>query len=199
MESSQHPDGSRLEPRVDLERLLKLRLIVARHGEMDGASWWNTTGILGRHGALALKRGFPFTHHFAQARVAFAVARHRCHELFDPPGCMTLWNLPAAIEDQFDAHWQDWLDQGERWSPIFAQVAAARSDDLLAKLAEAGLLEPRHLDAAVQLRRSAEGRSVPLPGVHQPTDDVIALLAAGFAKGEQGRPAIPYARLEDCA
>ncbi|MFZ0788500.1 MAG: BrxE family protein [Chromatiaceae bacterium] len=86
---------------IDLERLLKLRLAVARHGEMDAAAWWNTKGILGRHGALALRRGFPSTHHFAQARIAFAVARSRCHELFDPPGCMTLWNLPAEVEDQF--------------------------------------------------------------------------------------------------
>ena len=86
---------------VDLQRLLKLRLIVARHGEMGVADWWNTKGILGRHGALALKRGFPSTHYFAQARIAFAVTRSRCHELFDPPGCMTLWSLPAEVEDQF--------------------------------------------------------------------------------------------------
>lgn len=35
---------------VDLNRLLKLRLIVARHGEMDGARWWNTNGVLGSKG-----------------------------------------------------------------------------------------------------------------------------------------------------
>ena len=34
---------------VDLDRLLKLRLIVARFGEMDIAKWWNTKGQLG-HG-----------------------------------------------------------------------------------------------------------------------------------------------------
>ena len=96
---------------IDFERLFKLRLVVARHGEMDAAAWWNIRGILGRHGALALKRGFPSTHYFAQARIAFAVARSRCHELFDPPGCMTLWHLPAEVEDRFDEHWQDWLEQ----------------------------------------------------------------------------------------
>jgi hypothetical protein len=197
MDASVNQDASKIDPRVDLERLLKLRLIVARHGEMDGAGWWNTNGILGRHGALALKRGFPSTHHFAQARIAFAVARSRCHELFDPPGCMTLWNLPARIEDQFEEHWQDCLDQGERWSPFFAHLAGADRNDLLVALAEASLLDQRHLDAVGQLRRSAEGRSVPLPGIHQPNDEIITLLAAGFVRGEQGRPAIPYARLED--
>ncbi len=53
---------------IDLERLLKLRLAIARFGEMDLARWWNTKGQLGRLGATALRRGFPRTHHFAQAR-----------------------------------------------------------------------------------------------------------------------------------
>jgi hypothetical protein len=182
---------------MDLDRLLKLRLAVARHGEMDAAGWWNTKGILGRHGSLALKRGFPSTHYFAQARIAFAVARSRCHELFDPPGCMTLWNLPAEVEDQFEERWQAWLDQGEQWSPFFQKLATPASRDLLTELSDLGLVEQAHLDAVGKLRRSAEGRSVPLPGTHRPNDEIITLLAAGFARGEQGSPAIPYARLED--
>ena len=96
--------------RIDFERLLKLRLAVARHGEMDAARWWNTNGILGRRGSMVLKRGFPSTHYYAQARIAFAVARSRCHELFDPPGCMTLWSLPADIEDH--QYWSFAKDRG---------------------------------------------------------------------------------------
>ncbi len=183
--------------RIDLERLLKLRLAVARYGEMDAAAWWNTKGILSRHGSLVLKRGFPSTHYFAQARIAFAVACSRCHELFDPPGCMTLWNLPAEVEDQFEEHWQGWLDQGESWTPFFEKLAAAGGGDLLAELSDFGLVDQTHLDAVGKLRRSAEGRSVPLPGTHQPNNEIITLLAAGFARGEKGSPAIPYARMED--
>lgn len=41
---------------IDLDLLLKLRLTVARFGEMDLAKWWNTKGQLGRVGALALPR-----------------------------------------------------------------------------------------------------------------------------------------------
>ena len=182
---------------MDIERLLKLRLSVARHGEMDAAGWWNTNGILGRHGSLVLKRGFPSTHYFAQARVAFAVARSRCHELFDPPRRMTLWNLPAEVEDQFEEHWQDWLDQTDQWAPFFEQLAAAGSGDLLTALSDFGLVGDSHVAAVGRLRRSAEGRSVPLPGTHQPNDEIVTLLAAGFARGERGNPAIPYARLED--
>ena len=53
---------------MDLGWLLRLRLIVARCGEMDAQCWWNTEGQLGPYGAKVLKRGFPRTHHFAQAR-----------------------------------------------------------------------------------------------------------------------------------
>jgi hypothetical protein len=76
-------------------------------------------------------------------------------------------------------------------------LAGAGSNDLLVALSEAGLVDQRHRDAVGQLRRSAEGRSVPLPGAHEPNDEIITLLSAGFAKGEQGHPAIPYARLEE--
>jgi len=44
------------EPRLDLDRLLKLRLVVARFGEMDHACWWNTKGQLGRLGAARQAR-----------------------------------------------------------------------------------------------------------------------------------------------
>jgi hypothetical protein len=181
---------------LDLDRLLRLRLIVARYGEMDMAGWWNSKGMLGRYGAVVLKRGFPSTHYFAQARVVFAVARVRCAELFDPPGCMTLWHLPPELEDQFEERWQTWLDEPERWTPFFEQLAGLQGNDLLDDLKMFDLLSPSQLEEVLKLRRSAEGRAVPLPGIHTPNDDILTMLAAGFARGEPGSPAIPYARLE---
>jgi hypothetical protein len=68
-------DLSMTTPSIDLDRLLKLRLIVARFGEMDLAKWWNTKGQLGRLGAAAVRRGFPRTHHFARARAVFGWPR----------------------------------------------------------------------------------------------------------------------------
>jgi len=62
---------------IDFKRLFKLRLVVARHGEMDAARWWNTQGVLGPRGVSVLRRGFPKTHCFAQARIVFEVARSR--------------------------------------------------------------------------------------------------------------------------
>ena len=113
-------------PAVDLDRLLKLRLLVARYGEMDLARWWNTRGQLGRLGAAALRRGFPRTHRFAQARSVFAVAAHRCAEVFDPPGCVTLWRLPDSVEEEFDARWEHWVDNSSTWNPFFEQLESKR-------------------------------------------------------------------------
>ena len=111
-------------PTIDLDRLLKLRLVVARFGEMDHAKWWNTKGQLGRLGAAALRRGFPRTHRFAQARSVFAVAAHRCAEVFEPPGCVTLWRFPEVIEEAFDARWEHWLDNAaERRSLPYASTS----------------------------------------------------------------------------
>jgi hypothetical protein len=181
---------------LDLDRLLKLRLVVARFGEMDLARWWNSKGMLGRHGPVVLKRGFPATHYFAQAHVVFEVARSRSQELFNPPGCMTLWNLPAEVEDAFEERWQTWLDEGDRWAPVFESLAAMKGGDLLEEMTGLELLSATQRDAAAKLRRSAEGRSVPIAGTHTATDEVFTLLAAGFARGEVGNPAIPYARME---
>jgi hypothetical protein len=182
---------------IDLDRLLKLRLVVARVGEMDLAKWWNTKGQLGRLGTAALRRGFPRTHHFAQARSVFAVAAHRCSEVFDPPGGVTLWRLPENIEEEFDARWEHWLDNAPDWAPYFQKLERLQSSDLLEALDSFEIVNDRDVESLVKLRRCAEGRAVPLPGVFSGTDDDVALLALGFARGEPGCLAVPYARLGD--
>jgi hypothetical protein len=52
---------------LDLTWLMKVRVAVARCGEMDLAKWWNTDGQLSSYGTKMLSRGLPRTHHFAQA------------------------------------------------------------------------------------------------------------------------------------
>jgi len=187
-------------PSLDLDRLLKLRLVVARFGEMDLARWWNTKGQLGRLGSAALRRGFPRSHRFAQARSVFAVAAHRCAEVFEPPGCVTLWRLPEATEEEFDARWEQWLDNAADWAPFFEKLETIPGTDLAALLRSFELVGDRDLEAYAKLRRSAEGRAVPLPGMYSGTDADVALLALGFARGEPGEPgglAVPYARRAD--
>jgi hypothetical protein len=178
----------------DVDRLLKLRLVVARFGEMDLAKWWNTKGQLAKFGAIALQRGFPRTHRFAQARSVFAVAAHRCAEVFDPPRCVTLWRLPEAIEEEFDARWERWLDNAIEWTPFFEKIEGIRSTDLASVLRSVDLVADSEVDACAKLRRSAEGRAVALPGVFSASNVDFALLALGFARGEQGALAVPYIR-----
>ena len=185
------------EPSLDLERLLRLRLVVARFGEMDVAKWWNTKGQLGRLGSAALRRGFPRTHHFAQARSVFAVAGHRCREVFEPPGCVTLWHLTEVIEDEFGAHWEHFLDHAGDWEPFFKELQGVAGTDLLETLRTFDLVTERDVEAYSSLRRSAESRAVQLPGVFSASARDIALLALGFARGEVGSPAVPYQRREE--
>lgn len=182
---------------IDLDRLMKLRLVVARFGEMDLAKWWNTKGQLGQVGTAALRRGFPRTHYFAQARSAFAVAAHRCSEVFEPPGCVTLWRLPEAIEEEFDTRWQHWLDHANDWLPFFQRLETLQGMDLIAALRAFEVVSDRDAEGLARLRRSAEGRAVPLPGVFLPMDADVTLLALGFARAEVGALAVPYARQGD--
>jgi hypothetical protein len=177
-----------------LDRLLKLRLVVGRFGEMDLAKWWNTRGQLARLGSAALRRGFPRTYPFAQARSVFAVAAHRCSEAFDPAGCVTLWHLPEAIEDAFDARWEHWQASAGEWHPFFQKVEAIKGVDLVATMRELELAGDRDVDAFSRLRRSAEGRAVPLPSPFTGAEDDMTALALGFARGEVEAPAIPYAK-----
>src|SRR5260370_28134929 len=124
------------KPTLNLDRLLKLRVAVAGFGERDLAKWWNTKGQLGPLGATTLRRGFPRTHHFAQARSVFAVAEHRCRQIFDAPDCVTLWSLPEAIGEEFDARWESWLDRASDWHPFFQRIASIRGEGRVAAMRE---------------------------------------------------------------
>lgn len=181
---------------IDMDRLLKLRIVVARFGEMDLARWWNTNKQLAQIGASVLKRGFPRTHYFAQARSVFAVAARRCEETYDMPGAITLWRLPQNIEEEFDARWEHWLDNASEWTPFFASVAAIQSTDLAAHLKASCLVTEEDLSRYSKLKRSAEGRSVSLPGTFDSSDSDVALLALGFARSEVGALAVPHMSLQ---
>lgn len=54
----------------------------------------------------------------------FVVAAYRCREVFDPPHSVTLWQLPEAVEEEFEAHWELWLDRSDEWEPFFAKLEA---------------------------------------------------------------------------
>lgn len=182
---------------IDYDLLLKLRLVVARAGEMDRMAWWNTRGALGPMGRVVYGRGFPRTASFAAARAVFAVARARTQELWNPVGCATLWSLPAEHEDAFEDHWQRWMDEGERWRPFFEAVAGLGEGDLVEELCALEVIDEQTATEARELRRSVDHRAVLLPGLKAMDDRTLALLAAGFFRGQKGELAVPYARLEN--
>jgi len=177
---------------IQFEHLFKLRLTIARFGEMDSARWWNTQGILGRYGALTLSRGFPKTHRFAQAKIAFSVAAHRCKEIYSHPGAFTLWDLPPEIEDRFQQKWLEWLDDIDHWIPFFQSLENISGMELLELLTQQGLISSEQSEMAQKLRRSSEGRSVQISARESLDDEALSLLAAGFSRGEPGKPTVPY-------
>ena len=181
---------------LNFDRLLKLRLVVARYGEMDIAKWWNTRGQLGRLGTAATRRGFPRTHYFAQARAVFTVASARCREVFDPPHCVTLWQLSEVVEEEFEVRWERWLETADEWAPFFLRLETLEGADLKAILHALNLITDDESGSFPRLRRSAEGRAVPLPAPFSGTDQDVASLALGFARGEPGALAVPYAQRE---
>lgn len=177
--------------RITLDQLLKIRAVVGRVGEMDLAQWWNTKGQLGSLGASVLKRGFPRTHHFAQARSVFAVAGHRCAEVYDPKDTVTLWKLPPDLEDEFEMRWEQWLDDAADWQPFFEELQDC-SADLVAELQRFGLVTDDQIERASKLRRSAEQRAVQVSGEFEGTTDDLTVLALAFSRGGTGNLAVPY-------
>src|SRR5690606_36160691 len=108
--------------------------------------------------------------------------------------CVTLWRLPESVEEAFDARWEHWLDHPDEWNAFFEKLESFSGTDLIDALRAFELIEARDVEAYGNLKRSAEGRAVPLPGIFSGTDADVALLALGFARGEPSALAVPYAR-----
>lgn len=110
--------------------------------------------------------------------------------------CVTLWSLPEVVEEEFDAQWERWLDDPDEWEEFFRALETVQSTDLVAALRAFDLVTDGDVDRCSKLRRTAEGRAVPIPGIFSATSTAFALLALGFAHGEAGAPAVPYMRME---
>lgn len=176
---------------LDLDRVLKLRLVVGRVGEMDLAGWWNTNSQLGSLGASVVQRGFRRTHHFAQARSVFAVAARRVTEVYDRKDAVTLWGLPADVEDAFDTQWAHWIEQAHEWTEFFRDLHGS-SSELVTELRRFDLVTEDQVEQASRLRRTAEQRGIQLPGDFTGSDAEVTMLALAFSRGERHKLAIPF-------
>ena len=181
----------------NIELLFKLRLAVARHGEMDRSRWWNTKGLLSNVGELALSRGFPKSHVFARARAAFAVASSRSEEVFNPPDSFTLWRLPVEIEDQFEDAWAGWLENPDEWKELLARIDAESGNDLISVLTKLELISEQSANRGKGFRRADDLQSVPIRLDDESVMEAIELLAAAHSCSEPGKLAVPFIREED--
>ena len=109
----------------------------------------------------------------------------------------------AMARGQFDQA-REYLDEAKqldprnrlRWEELFKSLESLPTDDLLECLRRFELLGDEHQEPLTKLRRSAEKLAVPIPGLRGLDDDALTLLAAGFFRGEVGKPASPYAKIE---
>lgn len=182
---------------IDVADLFRLRLAVARFGEMDRSKWWNTKGILSRVGELAISRGFPKSHVFARARAAFAVASARSEEVFNPPDSFTLWRLPVEIEDQLEDAWAGWLESPDEWKDLLDRIDAAGANDLVSALISLELVSEQSANRAKGMRRADDLKSVPIKLSDETAIEAIELLAVGHGNSEPGKLAVPFIREED--
>jgi hypothetical protein len=186
-----------VEKNFDLNWLLRVRVVVARCGEMDAQKWWNTDGQLGPYGARVLKRGLPRTYHFAQARSTSTVAAHRCAEVFAPTDAVTFWRLPDDVEEEFDALWERWLDAAESWAKFFDSVAALKDFDVANVLKGFSLVDEAEVDASARLKVADGAREVLVPGVFEPgRKSIDRAPRAGLRTRRTRRPRCPV-RVEE--
>jgi len=180
---------------LDLDHILKLRLVVARVGELGLAGWWGTKDVLGSMGAMAYRRGFPRSHHWAQAKVVFEVARARCLERFPDPTAITLWNLPATVEEQFEHAWGRWIGESEVWNPFFDRLKEWKSPSLVEALKAFDLWSPG-MDVVIA-QAAPTTASLALGSFSRLDQVAMDGLAAGFTFGQPGEPVVPFVRLQE--
>jgi len=182
---------------LNVKNIVALRMAIARHGEMDRTKWWNTKGLLGPLGELALSRGFPKTHVFARSRAAFAVASSRSDEVFNPPDSFTLWRLPVEIEDRVDDAWSKWLESPADWTSFLERLDRTTSMKVPAMLVELDIVSSTSVEKASRLRRDDDLKSVPIRSRGESVQQSVEILALAHSFSEAGKLAVPFIREED--
>lgn len=179
------------------EQVTKLRIVVARFGEMDRNKWWNTKGLLSSIGEMAISRGLPKTHVFARCRSAFAVASARSDEVFNPPNSFTLWRLPVEIEDKIEDEWATWIGNPEPWDKFIKEVDGQSKGAVADVIAQLGLASEVTLESLPTFKRASDFRSVPIKAGEASASGVVELLARAHISSEPGKLAVPFVREEE--
>jgi hypothetical protein len=104
---------------------------------------------------------------------------------------VTLWTLPARLEDDLEATWSRAIERADDWEPFFAELEVC-TVDLANEMTRLTLIDDSHLEQLSRLKRSAEQRAVSLPGDFTWSANDFAMLALGFSRGAKGSPAVPF-------
>jgi hypothetical protein len=179
---------------IDLKHVFRLRAAVGRFGEMDGAGWWNTQGVLGARGAAVYKRGQPRTHLLARVRVISAVAAERSRTTYPVGGVATLWRLPPSVERSLSFQERSWATNGalEEWNSFESALASPPAGDLVGWFLGLGLVDEHVTEKVASLTPDPGGKGLPVPGPL--TDEAIQLLALGHARGGPKNLVVPFIR-----
>lgn len=173
--ASQPPTSSPALSRVDLQLLLKIRLLVLALGQKDAADWW-ACSFLSSAGGRFLASPFPRSAFWAACHASsIAAARHH-DERIGTGGTVHLFRLGQEIEIQLR---DKVLRDG--WRPDFDPSAAR--EILLGHLKEIAQL-PDKAAAAGPIRVSDRNRFVGSKMLSQ----VAGLYVAAFEKGIQVLP-----------
>jgi hypothetical protein len=176
---------------VDHALLLRARLTVARAGETGMFGWWAANDLLNEMGAWVARRVLPVTHYTAQARIAFAVARHACDLRVPDPTTVHLFRLDPFVEDRFDAFLASHLNDDEMWKEIMGPVETMALDaDLASLFVHFGMATAQEVAAVGKLPLGPAGRSLPLPSP-QDLPHGLRLLATGFIRSAKGNLVVP--------
>ena len=95
--------------------------------------------------------------------------------------------IADMLEEEFEARWELWLDRAGEWTPVFERLQNLPTGGLEALLSAEGLVGADEFEAYGRLRRSAEGRAVPLPGVFAGTDADVAAVQYGLSESAATR------------
>jgi hypothetical protein len=91
------------------------------------------------------------------------------------PLCRPLWG-DGRGEDQFDARWHGWLDQAEAWKDFFTGIQAIAATDLLHNMRQLELITDNDVTNISHLRRSTEGKAVPISETGGVDDPLLTLV-----------------------
>ena len=187
-------DRAEGDKRIELDWLLRVRVVVARCGEMDAQRWWNTEGQLCPHGARVLKRGFPRTTSFRAGAVRLRRLCAPCAEIFDPPDAVTFWWLSDTTRRRSSTRVgkDGWTPRRPGRRSSNPSPALAHSDVVAALKSAPSLVDDADDEEAAAKLKVADGeKGVLVPGPFDLGRKAVALWALGFGRGAKGDLRVP--------